>query len=62
MTDGGMNCRIMTSLAGRKLNIQISYNRQSMLYPNEYYSSLRDFWSKLESKCNEMIVLKKTEQ
>ena len=62
MTDGGMNCRIMTSLAGRKLNIQISYNRQSMLYPNEYYPSLRDFWSKLESKCNEMIVLKKNEQ
>ena len=62
MTDGDMNCRIMTSLAGRKLNIQISYNRQSMLYPNEYYPSLRDFWSKFESKCNEMIVLKKTEQ
>ena len=62
MNDGGMNCRIKTDLTDRKLNIQINFNRQSMLYPSEYYSSLRDFRGALESKCNEMIVLKKISQ
>ncbi|MBR5715827.1 MAG: DUF3857 domain-containing protein [Bacteroidales bacterium] len=59
MSDDGLNCRVRVNQPEGKIIILINYNRQSMLYAQEEYPALRDLLSKLESKCNEMIVLKK---
>ena len=59
MNDDGLNCRVRVNQTEGKIIISINYNRKSMLYDAEDYPALRDLLSKVESKCNEMIVLKK---
>jgi len=61
MNDDGLNCRVRVNQLEGKIFISINYNRHSMLYSQDEYPALRDLRSKLESKCNEMIVLKKNQ-
>ncbi len=61
LPDDDIVCRVKISLSVDQLLISINYRRKATFLPKDYYPALRDFWAKLEAKCNEMIVLKKAD-
>lgn len=61
LPDDDIVCRVKISLSVDQLLISINYRRKATFLPKDYYPALRDFWAKLEAKCNEMIVLKKVD-
>lgn len=61
LPDDDIVCRVKISLSVDQLLIGINYRRKATFLPKECYPALRDFWAKLEAKCNEMIVLKKVD-
>ena len=61
MPDEKMTCRMRIRQAGNAVSLSYNFARSTLLYDIDNYTYLRDFSAAIESKCNEMIVLKKKE-
>lgn len=62
MPNKDMMARIKCNQSGNQIIISYSFNRKAMIYNFDQYTFLRDFRAALESKTNEMVVLKKQVQ